>query len=260
MRHALVHGVKRHVSGYVADRKDHRDWVMKGPPPHEPVPPSFSLRDKCPPVLDQGVLGTCVAHGTTEAMAFVDNLTGKDNKFYSRLFIYYYTRKMEGIPPNEDSGLQIRDAVRLVADLGAPFEEKWPYEDIEVKFSQEPPPNVLEEAKNHKALFYYRVPDLFTLKASISQGFPVIFGFPFPKSAYSAETSRTGVFKYPGLTEGFDGGHCMLAAEYDDAKRIVKGPNSWGTSWGDGGWFTLSYDWWENGLVQDMWTIRRVMM
>jgi hypothetical protein len=75
MRHSIIHGVKRHISGYVADRKDHRDWIMKGPhPTAAPIPPSASLRDKCPPVLDQGVLGTCVAHGTTEAMAFVDNL------------------------------------------------------------------------------------------------------------------------------------------------------------------------------------------
>jgi len=256
-RHRQVNGVLRHVAGYRPDRKDHRDLRMGAQHVAAPLPPAASLRDRCPPVLDQGSLGTCVTHGTTEAMAFLEGKAQAD-KFFSRLWIYAKTRKMEGVPLTEDSGLQIRDAVKVAATLGVPYEDSWTYEDIEHKFSIDPPDKLLTEAAKHKALFYYSVPDLFTLKASISQGFPVIFGFPFPESAYDGQTSVTGEFKLPSPSEGFDGGHCMLVAEYDDAKRIVKGPNSWGTGWGDKGWFTLSYDWWDAGLVSDMWTIRSV--
>ena len=55
----------------------------------------------------------------------------------SRLFIYYNERAMEGTVA-EDSGAEIRDGIKSVAQLGAPPETDWPYESPSSRRSRPP--------------------------------------------------------------------------------------------------------------------------
>ncbi len=69
------------------------------------------LRDKCPPIYDQGELGSCTANAIAAAFEF-DELNQFNNKDYkpSRLYIYYNERLLEGTT-DEDSGASISDSV-----------------------------------------------------------------------------------------------------------------------------------------------------
>ena len=53
------------------------------------------------------------------------------------------------------------------------------------------------------------------------------------------------------------GGHAVVAVGYDDARKTFVVRNSWGTSWGMKGYFTLPYAYLDDrNLSDDLWTIR----
>src|SRR5208283_609384 len=124
--------------GWVHDLPDARDYAYAAPLNRFPqgLPTSVDLRPDCPPVYDQGQLGSCTANGIAGAIEF-DQLKQANKEFTpSRLFIYYNERVIEGTV-SQDSGAQIRDGVKSVAKLGAPPETDWPY-DV-AKFADKPP-------------------------------------------------------------------------------------------------------------------------
>src|SRR6201994_4490216 len=99
--------------GWVPDVPDQRDFVYAAPTRYQQkLPPSVDLRKKCPPVYDQGQLGSCTANAIAAAIEF-----DQKKKFVpSRLFIYYNERVMENTV-DSDSGAQIRDGIKSVATL-----------------------------------------------------------------------------------------------------------------------------------------------
>src|SRR5213078_1802354 len=77
--------------GWVPDLPDHRDKVYSAPFVHAaPLPPSVDLRSGCPPVYDQGQLGSCTGNAIAAALEF-DQMKEKQADVFppSRLFIYY---------------------------------------------------------------------------------------------------------------------------------------------------------------------------
>src|SRR5438105_663512 len=141
--------------GWRPDLPDMRDYLF-GIAPLRALPQTVSLRKKMPPVYDQGQLGSCTANSIAAILQFNElKQQERDAATPSRLFIYYNERAMEGTT-REDSGAEIRDGIKSVAQLGAPAEKLWPY-DIE-KFARRPPATAYKEAKKHQALRYVRVP------------------------------------------------------------------------------------------------------
>ncbi len=113
---------------------------------------------------------------------------------------------------------------------------------------------------------YYRCPNLDTLKASLFQGFPVVIGFSVPDNMMSEECANTGIVLPPEATEGYQGGHAVLAVGYDIHFKCGKEAgavlcqNSWGIGWGIQGYFWIPMSFWHGGqgaLASDCWTIRR---
>ncbi|MHC1776856.1 MAG: FISUMP domain-containing protein [Lentimicrobium sp.] len=51
-----------------------------------------------------------------------------------------------------------------------------------------------------------------------------------------------GVYNYSGSTIPDTQGHAVLLVGYDDAQQCFKVKNSWGTGWGEGGYFRIAYD------------------
>src|SRR3977135_3863740 len=97
--------------GWIPDLPDERDHIYAAPPQFlSALPPSTDLRSQCPPVYDQGMLGSCTANAIGAAVEF-DRLKQKLTDFVpSRLFIYYNERVIEG-SVNSDSGPQIRAGI-----------------------------------------------------------------------------------------------------------------------------------------------------
>ena len=110
--------------GWRPDSPDMRDYLM-AVEPVKALPRKVSLRAQMPPVYDQGQLGSCTANSIGAILEFNELKQAEtDAATPSRLFIYYNERAMEGTI-SQDSGAEIRDGIKSVAQLGAPPETAW---------------------------------------------------------------------------------------------------------------------------------------
>lgn len=252
--------IKRY--GWIPDLPDHRDKVYAAPFVHAAqLPPSVDLRSGCPPVYDQGQLGSCTANAIGGALEFDQMKQGLADVFVpSRLFIYYNERAMEGTV-NQDAGAMIRDGVKSVNKVGAPHETLWPYSDANPgPFTKKPSTKAYADARKHPAVVYQSVPQVdVQLKGCLASGYPFVFGISVYESFESPAVAKTGKVPMPKPKEKLLGGHAILAVGYDDAQRRFIIRNSWGTGWGLKGYFTLPYEYvLDSNLANDFWTIRTV--
>ena len=252
----------QHGLGWVPDKPDERDYIFR-PKVVAPValPQQIDLRQACPPVYDQGQLGSCTANALAGAFDFDRHKEGKQFMTPSRLFIYWNERDMEGTV-DADAGAQIRDGVKVLLKVGTPPETDWPY--VVDEFTVKPPKKAFQDAERNQALTYQRImrPEndpMHDMLVCLSGGYPFVAGFNVYASFESEETTRTGVVTMPGSNEQLLGGHAIVVVGYDVDKQWFICRNSWGVSWGDKGYFYMPFAYLENpNLSSDMWLIRTV--
>ncbi len=246
--------------GWMPDVPDHRDLVYAAAR-ITTLPPSVDLRSGCPPVYDQGQLGSCTANAIAAAIQF-EQIRQKEPKPFapSRLFIYYNERVMEHTV-GQDAGAQIRDGMKSVNHIGACPETDWPY--VITKFAQKPPTRAFKDARLGKALSYQRVVQtLDQMKGCLASGLPIVLGISVYESFESQQVARSGIVPMPPISEKLLGGHAILAilaVGYNDAEQRFVMRNSWGTSWGMQGYFTIPYAYLtDSNLCDDLWMIQMV--
>jgi C1A family cysteine protease len=245
--------------GWIRDLPDARDYVYGAPLMRFPkgLPTSVDLRADCPPVYDQGQLGSCTANGIAAAIEFDQMKQGNKAFAPSRLFIYYNERVIEGTV-SQDSGAQVRDGIKSVATIGAPPESDWPY--VIANFADKPADVAYTDAKQDLVSTYARVnQDLAQMQGCLAEGYPFVFGFTVYESFESPTVASTGIVPMPAAGENVMGGHCVVAVGYDDTSRVFYIRNSWGTGWGLGGYCEMPYEYLlAPKLASDFWTLRSV--
>jgi C1A family cysteine protease len=245
--------------GWLPDLPDYRDQPYAAPVEMiGALPAKMDLRPQCPPVYNQGQLGSCTANAIAGAIQF-DRLKQKLAPEFtpSRLFIYYNERVIEHSVAS-DSGAQIRDGIKSVARQGDCPETEWPY-DI-ARFKTKPSATCYADARKYKVILYQRVTQtLSQLKGCLASGYPFIFGFTVYESFESASVAKTGHAPLPRSGDAVIGGHAVASVGYDDAKQWFIVRNSWGGGWGMKGYFTLPYAYvTDASLASDFWTVRVV--
>ena len=249
--------------GWLPQLPDHRDHEFLPSVPRHRLPDSLTLDVTKIPVLDQGQQGSCTGHGTAGVVMFDQQKQGEQVVVPSREFIYYNARVYEGTQ-DQDSGAQVRDAVKVVAKLGVPPDSDFPYNDQ--VFNVRPPAQAYADATRQEALVYEAVA-YGHVDQALASGFPVVFGFTVYESFESPEVAATGVVPIPQPGEQMIGGHCVWCWGYNSSySTMVAGMpprtkacrNSWSDGWGDGGNFYLPQAYFDAGLCSDFWTIRRI--
>lgn len=260
----------RFVPGWNPDRLDYRDKVYRVElgdgettflgarcPCVETYkyPRSVDLRGaNWPGIYDQGQLGSCVEHAWCAAMGFV---LGKEGvpaalRDLSKLFLYYNVRG--GVP--DDTGSTIRDGIKSMAKLGDCRESTWPY-DLRV-WAVKPPKLAYDDAIKRKGVVYARLKSLNDMLHCLSNGYPVVYGMTVYE-AFELLDQRNNVLPMPTKQDTPLGGHALCMVGYDKRKQAFLVRNSWGTSWGDAGYFWLPFDYATNrDLSDDFWTVRTV--
>lgn len=252
----MSHPIARY--GWIPDLPDQRDHLYAAPVAVlGALPAQVDLTPQCPPVYDQGQLGSCTANAIAAAIEF-DRLKQQLSDFRpSRLFIYYNERALEHTV-NSDSGAQIRDGIKSVGKQGDCPEPDWPY--VITKFRTKPPAQCYRAAVQHTAVLYQRLtPIANQLKSCLAAGYPFVFGFTVYESFETAQVAKTGHAGLPTSNEQVVGGHAVMAVGYDDVNQWFLIRNSWGLRWGRRGYFTLPYAYLTDpNLADDFWTIRVV--
>ncbi len=218
-------------------------------------PPSVDLESLCPPIYDQGALGSCTANAAAGMAQF---LVRKENLWDfvpSRLAIYYWTREKEGTT-SQDAGASVQDAVATLYDRGSPNEALFWYNIS--KFAVKPSHNIVNDAAKHKCDVPLSVPqNLNYMQTCLASGYPFAIGF----TVYSSfeNIGSDGIMPMPLASESILGGHSCLVIAYDDSTRYFKVRNSWG-NWGLRGNFLMPYDFLLNGnYASDFWTCNKIV-
>lgn len=227
------------------------------------LPGKVDLKNWFSPIEDQGNLGSCTANAGAGLVEYFQRRAFNEYVDASRLFLYKATRKLEGSVG--DTGAYLRTTMKALVMFGVASEKIWPYNIS--KFDDEPPAFCYAYGQNFKATKFYRLDPigvspqnvLVAVKQKIAADLPSMFGF----TVYSSFPQNAGIpdIPMPKKGEKILGGHAVIAAGFDDAKKIGNSTgallirNSWGPSWGDQGYGWLPYDYITSGLAVDFWTL-----
>lgn len=233
------------------DTRDYRYTLSK-----KLAPNSVDLRKYCSPIENQGALGSCTGQAIAGAIELLNKRNGKYRDI-SRLFIYYYERLLIGTV-NYDSGAYIRDGIKATNHYGASLESYWPY-DIK-KFKLEPVVEAKNDALRRKVTRYERIFNINGCFDALANGYPIIIGFYVYESFMTNRVAKTGIMTYPNTRrEKLLGGHAVLLVGYDKTKKFFIARNSWGTNWGDRGYFYMPFSViTDTGMSDDFWIIKSV--
>lgn len=220
------------------------------------LPSKVDLRPSCPGVYDQGQLGSCTANAWAGLIEFLQIQEKLPLFTPSRLQIYYDEREMNG-DTADDTGAACADGAQVVSKQGAGPESEWPY-DV-AQFAVAPPAQVVSDALKHLTFNVQQVAqDLTTMKETLAGSLPIVIGFTVYESFESTAVAQSGVVALPGPGEQVLGGHAVLVVGYDDSTSMFIVRNSWGSGWGQSGYFMMPYAYLTNPqLASDFWTATR---
>lgn len=233
----------------VKQKQDERDYVFVGAIDLSQLPKSVDLRPLCPPIYDQGNLGSCTANAGAASYSM---LIKQPNKLFSRLFLYHQERVLEHTV-NQDAGAQMREIGRTLGKYGVCEEQYMPYTDKGLLES--PSKEAFGNALQHRITQYHSVRGLSGIKQALAQSKPVLIGMVVFESFETQEVAATGLLPMPKSNEENLGGHAVLVVGYDDEKQVLIVRNSWGVEWGDKGYFYMPYSYVNSGLAYDFWVL-----
>ena len=227
---------------------DSRDWELK----KEMLSSSeginakqFSRRDKTPAVKNQGSIGSCVGHSGRVVYGDTLDFKGKEP---SAMWIYKKAKLYDYFPGEDYSGTTIMGACKALKTEGCCEEKFWPY-----KSSENAPmlDGAEDNAKKYKIDSYYVIKkenhDLIKqalLNESLWTSFRVKKEF-----YYTPKTGIVNSEKY--LNSQNVGGHAvaMTGWKYIDGDLYWEFQNSWGSWFGDKGFFYMESSLYEKVLM-----------
>lgn len=242
-------------------------------------PKSTDLRKWCSPIENQGALGSCTAHAAVGVVEYYERRAFGKHIDGSRLFVYKTTRNLLGV--TGDTGAWLRNAMAALVLCGVPNERYWPYTDHDPAFDREPPQFAYAVADNYEALKYFshdplsknvpRQAVVDSVKKYLAAGIPSMFGFWGYASFDSGD--QPGHIPLPTgheLSGDPDWGHAIVAVGYDDGRKITNTVsnvattgaflirNSWGLTWGQGGYGWMPYEYVLKGTALDFWSLLKM--
>jgi hypothetical protein len=210
------------------------------------------------PIRNQGGCGSCWAFATTgglESYNLIRNNTpGIDLNLSEQVMVSC------GISGGHDAGGcgggYIQYASDYIRNTGLPLETCYPY--------TVPPndgncanacPNWESSAYkitkwSYAGYPYGSVATVEGLKTALTTYGPLVTTFDVYEDFYSY---HSGVYSY--VTGGLVGGHAVLLAGYDDSGQYFIVKNSWGTGWGESGYFRIAYSEMNTVVGFGEWTI-----
>jgi C1A family cysteine protease len=233
-----------------ADPRDHHRAI----PSVAKLPPVLDLRHICPPIYDQGQLGSCTANAIAAALEIDLRRAQRPQWMPSRLFIYYNERVRMNTAAT-DAGGRLREGLKSIAQLGVCPEALWSYD--EAKVAARPDDACYADGRRNLGGAYARIPQTSeALEQVLYRGRPVLFGFTVHGGFESQRMAQSGCLRMPAPREKHLGGHAVLCVGYDRPNQRFLIRNSWGLDWGLAGYFWMPYAYLcRADLAQDLWTV-----
>ncbi|MBN2083250.1 hypothetical protein JW859_13710 [bacterium] len=219
------------------------------------LPASVDLRPYAPPVSNQGSMGSCTAFGVADAAynIMLSQLYGEygwdvNNDDYRSSPMWVYVKS--GIAPygswdppcGSSVGRYMSQPFNLLTSTGSAVEATVPYYATS-NCSTTFPTQASAEAAVLRINGWYSISRTGIVDSIKEQ--LAVYNRPVVIAMYGLESGflyySGGVYHYGG-TAGAAGGHAMCIVGYDDDLQAFNVRNSWGGSWGVGGYWWCGYD------------------
>jgi|GEM_PF-5528932 len=203
-----------------------------------PTSKDWSIYDS--PVRNQKSCGSCWAFTT---IALMENLANQanlpvDKDFAEQVLVScLYQDRSSG---RGCTGGWYYDGFNYIQKNGLPAESCYPYKAWDMSCGSKcSNPNFMIKIKQSTPSECLWGENYFTaddLRGALQEG-PLAVAMYVPDDFFGYSG---GIYKYKGGNKSW--GHAVLVVAYNDAERYFKVKNSWGTGWGEGGYFRISYD------------------
>jgi hypothetical protein len=202
------------------------------------LPSSIDLSGNFPEPGNQGNQGSCVGWATGYALKSYQEKV-EEQWAFSQATIFSPAWIYNQINGGQDQGSRLDDAMDLIVNRGAATWQNMPYSDT--NYTDQPSQQAIAQAANYKAAEFRSISSVQQMKAALANRTPVVAGIMIYEDMYNL----VGPNAVYNTTTGNDlGGHAITLVGYDDNQfgGAFKVINSWGTGWGDNGYFWLPYD------------------
>lgn len=195
----------------------------------EALPLRGSFTAKHTSIKNQGSCGSCYAFAacaTYESFKLIK--TGATYDLSEQDFMMK-AKAIDGNGNGGCSGWWLDTSMNLLKNKGVTKEANCPYKGYESACPT--------TGTEYKISAWKNTTDLNTIKYALQNYGALLCGF----AVYSDFSYYgSGVYKYSsGYLRGY---HAVLLVGFDDAKQAFKVKNSWGTGWGENGYFWIGYD------------------
>jgi C1A family cysteine protease len=180
------------------------------------------------PVKDQKTCGSCWAFA---AAALVENISNQANLSEQAL--------ISCISGSDCNGGYYEDALEYIKTNGIPPESCYPYISANGSCSSKcTNPSYTEKIATYSESDLWGLnPSINAIKSALQNG-PLVVYMLAPNTL---DSYTGGIFNYTGGAISSDNGHAVLLVGYNDALKCFKVKNSWGSTWGENGYFRIAY-------------------
>lgn len=219
-----------------------------------PLPERVSLEKFCPPRLNQGQQGSCVAWASAYAARTIVQAQATGAEPRTSAFSPAYMYNQIKIDNSDCQGSYIQRAMEQMTRSGAlPFSQ-FAYTDQSC--SKQPTENDVQKALPFRIKGFQRLSseadpnskvDMIGMKQQLAQGSPIVIGMMVGGSFMQGMEGQEAWIptQSDANMQGF-GGHAMCVIGYDDYKFGEQGGfqvmNSWGPGWGRNGIAWVPYE------------------
>jgi C1A family cysteine protease len=214
------------------------------------VPAAYDLRNAggknfITPVKNQGSCGSCIAFGSVAAVEGTMRLAKNNPNLevdLSEAHLFYCHAAQQG--RNCRNGWWVDPALEAFRNIGVVDEDCFKY----TPGDQPCRPCSDWQTRVTKILAWRKLENASAMKEWISTKGPVAACFKVYDDFYAY---HSGVYRH--VTGDFLGGHCVCVIGYNDTDGCWICKNSWGSNWGENGFFRIAYG--DCGIDYTMWAV-----
>jgi len=200
-------------------------------------------------VKNQGGCGSCVSFGTTATVEAKFRIQRGNPSFavdLSESSLFFCIGPATSASCS--GGWYMSPAMDGFKNTGVPDEACFPYTDHQQACSQCGD----SASRATKITGWHTISNAADLKTWISTNGPLATCFTVYDDFFSY---KSGIYRH--VTGGVAGGHCVSCVGYSDAGGFWICKNSWGTGWGEAGYFCIAYG--QCGIDSTMWAVEGIL-